>query len=67
LLVKHLETVAECGEEAGQPLPGFVLRELHELVVCGDLSQGFFRAIWMGSGPDRIVVLWGRWIYSVSI
>ena len=55
LLSEHLETVAERCEEAGQPLPGFVLRELRELVGCGDLSLGFYRATCTGCGLDRIV------------
>ncbi|MFT4974174.1 MAG: hypothetical protein ACI8S6_000056 [Myxococcota bacterium] len=55
LLAAHLETVAERCEAAGQPLPGFVLRELRELVGCGDLSRGFTRATCTGCGLDRIV------------
>ena len=57
LLVTHLETVAARCEAANKPLPRFVLRELRELVACGDLSLGLHRATCTACGLDRVVGL----------
>jgi hypothetical protein len=57
LLREHLETFVAEREEAGAPLPGFVLEELRAYLRCGVLAAGCARYECEGCGAVRVTAL----------